>query len=139
MSDLTVAVVGATGAVGRVMREILAERSFPVGQLRLMASERSAGTMLSTGSGGIEVEDLATADPSGIDVALFSAGGERSRQYAPKFAELIKAQGGRVVLYETTPTTQNAKPLSAPPDRAHASSRRRRALPEPPPRCRSDC
>ena len=84
MSDLTVAVVGATGAVGRVMREILAERSFPVGQLRLMASERSAGTVLSTGFGGIEVEDLATADPSGIDIALFSAGGDRSRQYAPR-------------------------------------------------------
>jgi len=87
MSDLTVAVVGATGAVGRVMRDILAERSFPVGELRLMASERSAGTVLSTGFGGIEVEDLATADPSGIDIALFSAGGDRSREYAPKFAE----------------------------------------------------
>ncbi|MBT8164618.1 MAG: aspartate-semialdehyde dehydrogenase [Acidimicrobiia bacterium] len=87
MSDLTVAVVGATGAVGRVMRDILAERSFPVGELRLMASERSAGTVLSTGFGGIEVEDLATADPTGVDIALFSAGGDRSREYAPKFAE----------------------------------------------------
>lgn len=87
MSDLTVAVVGATGAVGRVMRETLADRSFPVGELRLMASERSAGTVLSTGFGGVEVEDLATADPSGIDIALFSAGGDRSRQHAPRFAE----------------------------------------------------
>ena len=83
MSDLTVAVVGATGAVGRVMSDILAERSFPVGELRLMASERSAGTVLSTGFGGIEVEVLATADPTGVDIALFSAGGDRSREYAP--------------------------------------------------------
>ena len=86
MSDLTVAVVGATGAVGRVMRNILSERSFPIGTLRLMASERSAGTVLSTDFGVVEVEDLATADPSGIDIALFSAGGARSRQYAPAFA-----------------------------------------------------
>ena len=86
MSDLTVAVVGATGAVGRVMRNILAERSFPVGTLRLMASERSAGTVLSTDFGVVEVEDLATVDPSGIDIALFSAGGARSKQYAPAFA-----------------------------------------------------
>ena len=87
MSDLTIAVVGATGAVGRVMRDILAERSFPVGTLRLMASERSAGTVLSTEFGVVEVEDLATADPSGIDIALFSAGGSRSKQYAPAFVE----------------------------------------------------
>ncbi len=87
MSDLTVAVVGATGAVGRVMRAILAERSFPVGRLRLLASERSAGTVLETGFGAVEVEDLATADPAGIDIALFSAGGDRSRRYAPVFAE----------------------------------------------------
>ncbi len=87
MSDLTVAVVGATGAVGRVMRDILAERSFPAGRLRLLASERSAGTVLDTGFGSVEVEDLATADPSGIDIALFSAGGDRSRQYAPAFAK----------------------------------------------------
>ncbi len=93
MSDLTVAVVGATGAVGRVMRDILSERSFPIGTLRLMASERSAGTVLSTGFGDVEVEDLATADPSGIDIALFSAGGSRSRQYAPAFA-----QAGAVVI-----------------------------------------
>ena len=93
MSDLTVAVVGATGAVGRVMRDILAERSFPAGTLRLLASERSAGTVLSTGFGDIEVEDLATADPSGIDIALFSAGGSRSKQYAPAFA-----QAGAVVI-----------------------------------------
>ncbi len=87
MSDLTVAVVGATGAVGRVMRDTLSERSFPIGQLRLMASERSAGTVIETGYGPFEVEDLAKVDPAGIDIALFSAGADRSRQYGPKFAE----------------------------------------------------
>jgi aspartate-semialdehyde dehydrogenase len=80
------AVVGATGAVGRAMLSILAEREFPVSELRLMASSRSAGRVVSTPWGDIEVEDLATADPSGIDVALFSAGGSRSKQFAPAFA-----------------------------------------------------
>jgi aspartate-semialdehyde dehydrogenase len=80
------AVVGATGAVGRAMLSILAERQFPVSELRVMASSRSAGRVVSTPWGEIEIEDLATADPSGIDVALFSAGGSRSRQYAPVFA-----------------------------------------------------
>lgn len=87
MSDVTVAVVGATGAVGTVMLDTLSARSFPVGELRLMASERSAGTILDTPFGVVEVEDLATVDPSGIDIALYSAGGARSRQYAPSFAE----------------------------------------------------
>ncbi len=85
MSDRVVAVVGATGAVGRTMRSILEERHFPLGSLRLFASERSAGSTVETKWGDIEVEDLATADPSGIDIALFSAGGDRSRAYAPAF------------------------------------------------------
>jgi aspartate-semialdehyde dehydrogenase len=87
MSDRVVAVVGATGAVGRTMRAILDERDFPFGSLRLMASERSAGTVVDTKWGKVEVEDLATADPSGIDIALFSAGRDRSRAHAPRFAE----------------------------------------------------
>lgn len=81
-----VAVVGATGAVGRTMVEILAERDFPVADLRLMASARSAGTIAPTRWGDVEVEDLATANPEGIDIALYSAGGARSREYAPRFA-----------------------------------------------------
>jgi aspartate-semialdehyde dehydrogenase len=68
------------------MCEMLAQRSFPVGRLRLLASERSAGTVVSTAFGDAKVEDLATADPAGVDMALFSAGGARSRQYAPAFA-----------------------------------------------------
>ncbi|MBT8197738.1 MAG: aspartate-semialdehyde dehydrogenase [Acidimicrobiia bacterium] len=86
MSDPTVAVVGATGAVGTQMRAILEERDFPVGELRLMASSRSAGAILPTRWGDVTVEDLATADPTGIDIALFSAGGDRSREFAPRFA-----------------------------------------------------
>lgn len=83
----TVAVVGATGAVGRTMLAILEQRHFEADRMRLMASARSAGSVVSTAWGDVEVEDLATADPSGIDIALFSAGGERSRQHARRFAD----------------------------------------------------
>jgi aspartate-semialdehyde dehydrogenase len=81
-----VAIVGATGAVGTTTLSILEERDFPVSDLRLMASSRSAGRVVSTRWGDITVEDLSTADPAGLDVALFSAGGARSMEYAPKFA-----------------------------------------------------
>jgi len=82
----TVAVVGATGAVGREMIATLIRRDFPVGDLRLMASARSAGMHVGTPWGTVTVEDLATADPAGIDIALFSAGGQRSLDHAPRFA-----------------------------------------------------
>ncbi len=82
-----VAIVGATGAVGTTMLSILEERDFPASNLRLMASSRSAGRVVPTKWGDVTVEDLATADPSGIDVALFSAGGSRSLEYAPKFVK----------------------------------------------------
>ena len=82
----TVAVVGATGAVGRTMLKILEQRGFPVEQLRLAASERSAGQLVDTHLGEVVIEDLTTMDPSGIDVALFSAGGARSKEHAPRFA-----------------------------------------------------
>jgi aspartate-semialdehyde dehydrogenase len=62
-------------------------RDYPVADLRLMASARSAGQVVSTRWGDVTVEDLATANPAGIDVALFSAGGTRSREHAPRFAE----------------------------------------------------
>jgi len=86
-SGLRVGVVGATGQVGAVMRRILAERNFPMSELRFFASARSAGTTLPWGGGEIEVEDAAVADPSGLDVALFSAGASTSRVQAPRFAE----------------------------------------------------
>ncbi|WP_337245078.1 aspartate-semialdehyde dehydrogenase [Luteimonas sp. gir] len=81
-----VAVVGATGAVGDTMLSILAERDFPVSELVALASERSAGTTVKFGDEDIVVQDLATFDPSGVDIALFSAGGDTSKAYAPKFA-----------------------------------------------------
>ena len=81
-----VAVVGATGAVGEAMLSILAERDFPVARLVPLASERSAGTTVRFADDEYFVQDLAAFDPTGINIALFSAGGEVSRQYAPKFA-----------------------------------------------------
>lgn len=87
MIGVRTAVVGATGAVGRTMLEILHHRSFPVAELRVLASARSAGSKVETGWGEFEIEDLEQADPTGIELALFSAGGDRSRQYAPRFAE----------------------------------------------------
>ncbi|MET0295823.1 MAG: aspartate-semialdehyde dehydrogenase [Microbacterium sp.] len=86
-SGLSVAVVGATGQVGTVMLEILAERSFPIRDLRLFATSRSAGTAVEYAGVTILIEDIATADPAGIDIALFSAGATGSRAHAPRFAE----------------------------------------------------
>jgi len=83
---MKVGVVGATGQVGGVMRRLLAERSFPVEQIRYFASARSAGTTLPWQGRDVVVEDAATADPSGLDIALFSAGGATSKQLAPTFA-----------------------------------------------------
>lgn len=78
-----IAVVGATGAVGEQMREILEERLFPVGELRLLASERSAGQYLEFRAGRIRVEILQEDSFKGIDIALFSAGGGVSDKFAP--------------------------------------------------------
>ena len=83
---MRVGVVGATGQVGSVMRTLLEERNFPVDELRYFASARSAGTSLPWKNGSITVEDAATADPSGLDIALFSAGATSSRELAPKYA-----------------------------------------------------
>ncbi|MFF5300402.1 aspartate-semialdehyde dehydrogenase [Streptomyces sp. NPDC013161] len=86
---MKVGIVGATGQVGTVMRRILVERDFPVTELRLFASARSAGTVLD----GVTVEDAATADYSGLDIVLFSAGGATSKVLAEKVA----AQGAVVI------------------------------------------
>ncbi|HET6560425.1 MAG TPA: aspartate-semialdehyde dehydrogenase [Marmoricola sp.] len=83
---INVGIVGATGQVGAVMRDILLERGFPVDQLRFFASARSAGSTLVWGDREVVVEDASTADPSGLDVALFSAGATTSRAQAPRFA-----------------------------------------------------
>ena len=95
-SGVHVALVGATGQVGAVMRRLLAERDFPVASVRYLASARSAGRELPwegrwdgvpSQPRQVVVEDVATADLSGIDIALFSAGGSASREHAPRFAE----------------------------------------------------
>jgi len=82
---MKIGVVGATGQVGSVMRQVLAERNFPVSEIRYFASARSAGTTLDWKGTPITVEDAATADASGIDIALFSSGASSSRELAPKF------------------------------------------------------
>ena len=84
--SLTVAVVGATGAVGETMLAILAERAFPATQVIALASERSAGDQVDYGGRKLTVRDLATFDPAGVDIALFSAGGAISKAHAPRFA-----------------------------------------------------
>jgi aspartate-semialdehyde dehydrogenase len=85
-SGMKIGVVGATGQVGTVMREILAERNFPVEDIRFFASARSAGSTLTWQGRDVVVEDASVADPSGLDIALFSAGATSSRELAPRFA-----------------------------------------------------
>ena len=80
-------VVGATGQVGQVVRQLLLERNFPLSSVRFFASSRSAGTTLPFGDSEVVVEDVALADPTGLDIAIFSAGATLSKQEAPRFAE----------------------------------------------------
>src|SRR5437870_677574 len=91
MTGVRLGVVGATGQVGAVMRKLLEERNFAADEVRFFASSRSAGkTLPFRGRDGrvrdIVIEDAATADPSGLDIALFSAGATMSRVQAPRFA-----------------------------------------------------
>ncbi|NKB46390.1 MAG: aspartate-semialdehyde dehydrogenase [Legionellales bacterium] len=90
---MNVAVVGATGAVGEAMLAILAQRNFPVQQVVALASERSVGKTVMFGEKSLAVQDLAGFDFSDTDIALFSAGGAISKQYAPK----ASAQGCVVI------------------------------------------
>ena len=83
---MRIGVVGATGQVGAVMRTLLEERKFPVDEIRFFASARSAGSTLPWKGGAITVEDASVADPSGLDIALFSAGASSSKELAPRFA-----------------------------------------------------
>ncbi len=79
-----VAVVGATGAVGAAMVRILAERTFPVGRLSLYATARTAGTAVPWRGAAVTVQDVATADFAGVDIALFAGGEIASTTYVPK-------------------------------------------------------
>jgi aspartate-semialdehyde dehydrogenase len=81
-----VGVVGATGLVGGMMRQLLDERDFPLSELRVFASARSAGSKLPWRGGEVIVEDASTADFAGLDIVFFSAGGDTSRALAPKAA-----------------------------------------------------
>jgi len=86
MSAVRLGVVGATGQVGTVMRQLLVDRDFPVDEVRFFASARSAGTTMRWRDREVVVEDAATADPDGLDIALFSIGGSASKEIAPRFA-----------------------------------------------------
>src|SRR5436305_15307116 len=83
---VAIGVVGATGQVGQVMRTLLEERDFPATSVRFFASARSQGRKLPFRGQEIEVEDSATADPTGLDIAVFYAGATISRVQAPRFA-----------------------------------------------------
>ncbi|MEU6300702.1 aspartate-semialdehyde dehydrogenase [Streptomyces erythrochromogenes] len=90
---MRVGIVGATGQVGAVVRSILAERKFPVDELRLFASARSAGSTIEWEGREITIEDASAADYSGLDIVIFSAGGSTSKALAEKVA----AQGAVVI------------------------------------------
>jgi aspartate-semialdehyde dehydrogenase len=87
------AILGATGAVGRTMLQVLAERALPVERLTLLASERSAGTVLPWQGRPLTVQTVSEAAFRGVDIALFSAGAERSREWGP-----VAAQSGATVV-----------------------------------------
>jgi aspartate-semialdehyde dehydrogenase len=113
---MRVAVVGATGQVGVVLRSILAERAFPVDEMRYLASSRSAGATLPWGSRDIVVEDALTADLSGIDLALCSAPASVSRVLAPRLAE-----AGAIVIDNSSAWRMDPDvPLVVPEANAHA-------------------
>ena len=109
-------IVGATGQVGGVMRSVLAERQFPVTELRAFASARSAGRRLPWADGEIEVEDAETADYRGLDIVLFSAGGATARTLAPRVAE-----AGAIVIDNSSAWRMDPDvPLVVPEVNAHA-------------------
>lgn len=112
-----VAIVGATGAVGEAMIEILEQREFPVGELYLLASERSAGKRISFRDKQIAVQDLANFDFSKVQIGLFSAGGIISEEYAP-----IAAEAGCVVIDNTSHFRRDPDiPLVVPEVNPHAA------------------
>ena len=111
-----VAVVGATGAVGETMLEILAERKFPVRNIYALASSRSAGKRVAFGDKQLVVEDLDTFDFSQVQIGIFSPGASVSKIYAPKAAE-----AGCIVIDNTSQFRyDDDKPLIIPEVNAHA-------------------
>ena len=119
MKTFNVAIVGATGAVGEVLLELLESRNFPVNNLYLLASERSAGTTLSFKGKRITVQNLAEFDFSQAEIGLFSAGGSISAEYAPK-----AAAAGCVVIDNTSHFRRDEDiPLVVPEVNSHALER----------------
>jgi aspartate-semialdehyde dehydrogenase len=116
LPPMNIAVVGATGQVGGVMRTLLADRDVPFDGLRFMASSRSAGSTIEWKGTPITVEDASTADYAGVDVALFSAGKTTSLSLAPKVA----AAGAIVVDNSSAWRMDPAVPLVVPEVNAHA-------------------
>ncbi len=115
MKPVNVAIVGATGAVGEALREILEERNFPVADLYLLASERSEGKRLQFRGKGLKVERLDRFDFSKAKIGLFSAGGDLSADFAPK-----AAAAGCVVVDNTSKFRYDADvPLIVPEVNAH--------------------
>ncbi len=119
MKTYNVAIVGATGAVGEVLLELLESRNFPINNLYLLASERSAGTTLSFKAKRITVQNLAEFDFSQAEIGLFSAGGSISAEYAPK-----AAAAGCVVIDNTSHFRRDEDvPLVVPEVNSHALER----------------
>jgi aspartate-semialdehyde dehydrogenase len=122
MKQVNVAVVGATGAVGEALIEILAEREFPVGQLHLLASERSDGKTVRFGGRSVRVKRLDRFDFEGVEIAFFSAGSAVSAEFAPK-----AAAAGCVVIDNTSQFRYDDDvPLVVPEVNPHAIARRLR-------------
>jgi aspartate-semialdehyde dehydrogenase len=121
---MRIGIVGATGQVGGVMRRILAERQFPVAQLRLFASARSAGRTLPWQDGQVTVEDAATADYSGLDIVLFSAGKATAKELAPRVA----AAGAVVIDNSSAWRMDPDVPLVVSEVNPHAAARRPKGI-----------
>lgn len=126
-SDLCVAVVGSTGAVGVEMLRVLEQRDFPVGTLRAMASRRSAGGRVPFRDEHVRVELLDEASFEGVDIALFSAGGERSKAHAPRAA----AQGALVIDNSSAFRMDPEVPLVVPEVNARDVARHRGIIANP--------
>ena len=119
-----IGIVGATGLVGTALRDILEQRNFPAESIRLLASERSAGKTISWRGKDVKVENAATADPAGLDIAIFSAGAGTSRALAPKYAA-----AGVVVIDNSSAWRMDADvPLVVSEVNPHAIARREKGI-----------
>ena len=124
---MKVAVVGATGMVGEVMLKVLAERNFPISELLLVASERSVGKTMEYGGKTHTVIGLQTAVDAKPHIAIFSAGGDTSLEWAPKFA----AAGTTVIDNSSAWRMDNSKKLIIPEINGHVLNPNDRIIANP--------